>query len=176
MPTARSDDQLPFQQLLGASLHAELLLRGQTLATAESMTGGALADLLSASPGAGETYLGGVVAYTTRLKLETLSVRQATVDEHGVVSARCAAEMATGVRDLVAADWGIATTGVAGPASQEDKPIGLTYLGLAGPDAVETLELHLEGDRATIRAEACDRAVLLALARMVLGGTRQPDR
>jgi nicotinamide-nucleotide amidase len=149
---------------LGARLHGELLRRGLTVATAESLTGGAVADLVSGTPGASATYVGGVVSYSTSVKQRLLGVSQATVDRHGVVSARCAAEMATGVRSLLGADFAVSTTGVAGPDAQEGKPVGLVYVGVAGPAGVETHELRLAGDRAAIRAEATRRAVEALLA------------
>jgi nicotinamide-nucleotide amidase len=158
--------QLPDQQVIGATLHAELLRRGQTLATAESLTGGALGDLVSASPGASETYLGGVVSYATSVKVAVLGVSQETVDSSGVVSAACAREMATGVRDLVGADWGVSTTGVAGPTEQEGKPVGTVFVGVAGPDGVVAQEVHLTGDRAQIRERACTAAAAAVLERV----------
>src|SRR3954447_16444398 len=93
--------QLPDAQVLGATLHAELTRRGATLATAESLTGGALADLVSASPGASESYLGGVVSYATSVKSGLLGVREETIEAHGVVSAACAEEMAARVKELL---------------------------------------------------------------------------
>lgn len=158
---------MPEQQLLGATVHAELLRLGLTLATAESITGGALADLVSASPGASETYLGGVVSYATSIKLALLEVQQATVSEQGVVSASCAAEMAAGVRRLLKADWGISTTGVAGPTEQEGKRVGTVFVGLAGPTGTESHQLSLDGDRAAIRATTCTEAATLLLERLV---------
>jgi nicotinamide-nucleotide amidase len=145
--------QLPDEQVLGATLHAEMARRGLTFATAESLTGGALADLVSASPGASESYLGGVVTYATEVKTGVLGVSEETVDEHGVVSAACAEEMAARVRELLGADWAVSTTGVAGPTEQEGKPVGTVFVGLAGPDGVTAHELDLSGDRAEIRAE-----------------------
>lgn len=154
---------------LGSQLHAELLSRALTVATAESLTGGAVADLVSGTPGASATYVGGVVSYATAVKQQLLGVSQATVDRHGVISARCAAEMATGVRQLLGADFGVSTTGVAGPDAQEGKDVGLVYVGVAGPAGVETYEMHLDGDRAGIRAEATRRAVATLLETVVRG-------
>jgi PncC family amidohydrolase len=154
---------------LGARLHGELLRRGLTVATAESLTGGAVADLVSGTPGASATYVGGVVSYATAVKQQLLGVSQATVDRHGVVSARCAAEMATGVRALLGADFGVSTTGVAGPDAQEGKPVGLVYVGVAGAFGVETYEMHLTGDRTAIRAEATRCAVETLVETVVRG-------
>jgi nicotinamide mononucleotide (NMN) deamidase PncC len=75
--------------------------------------------------------------------------------------------MADGVRKVVGADWAVSTTGVAGPAEQEGKPVGTVFVGLAGPDGVTAHELHLDGDRAEIRAAACSAAASLVLERVV---------
>jgi nicotinamide-nucleotide amidase len=160
-------DGVPDDQVLGAALHAELLRRGGTLATAESLTGGALGDLVSASPGASETYLGGVVSYATEVKVQVLGVSKTTVDEHGVVSRECAQEMAEGVRALVGTDWGVSTTGVAGPTEQEGKPVGLVYVGVSGPGVSRCEELHLDGDRSQIRYQACLSAATILLESVV---------
>jgi PncC family amidohydrolase len=165
--TARLAEDADDQQLLGASVHAELVRRQATLATAESLTGGALGDLISASPGASETYPGGVVSYATEVKTGVLGVRQATVDEYGVVSAECAREMAERVRALLGTDWGVSTTGVAGPTEQEGKPVGTVFVAVAGPDGVQHRQLDLDGDRAQIRQQACVSAAKLVLEALV---------
>lgn len=154
-----SGDAAPDPQVLAATLHAALMDRDAMIASAESLTGGALGDLLSAAPGASDTYLGGVVSYATAVKLKLLDVSEQTVERHGVVSAECAAEMAAGVRRLLDADYGVSTTGVAGPATQEGKPVGLVFVGVAGPDGVRTKELRLAGDRAEIREQTVLEAV-----------------
>jgi PncC family amidohydrolase len=159
---------------LGAQLHAELAERGLTVATAESMTGGAVADLVSSAPGASATFLGGVVSYATAVKRSVLGVPAEVVEEYGVVSAPCAAAMAAGVRTLVGADYGVSTTGVAGPDSQEGKPVGLVYVGVAGPQGVDTHELRFDGDRGQIRAAATTRAVTLLLEAVVHGPQHEP--
>lgn len=139
---------------LAARLHQELLARGETVACAESITGGGLSDLLSGTPGASATYVGGVVSYATRVKRDLLGVTAAQV-----VSADCASQLAGGVRTLLRSDWAVATTGVAGPERQDDKPVGTVYIGVAGPRGVQVHRLSLHGDRAEIRAEACRQAV-----------------
>jgi nicotinamide-nucleotide amidase len=156
-------DGVPDEQVLGASLHAELLRTGDTVSTAESLTGGALADLLSASPGASETFLGGVVTYATEAKVKVLGVSAQTVETRGVVSRECALEMAEGVRSLLDTDWGVSTTGVAGPTEQEGKPAGLVFVAVAGPGGTRCEQLDLHGDRAEIRHQACLQAAILAL-------------
>jgi PncC family amidohydrolase len=139
---------------LVAALHRELLGRGATVACAESLTGGGLADLLSATPGASATFVGGVVSYATRVKRELLGVTAPLV-----VSADCAAQMASGVLDLLDSDWALSTTGVAGPEGQEGQPVGTVFVGVAGPSGVRTHQLALQGDRREIRAGACREAL-----------------
>ena len=144
---------------LAADLHALLLDRRETVASAESLTGGGLADLLSSTPGASATYVGGVVGYATTVKVSVLGVPQDVVEQHGVVSEECAAAMATGARALLGATWAVSTTGVAGPTEQEGRPVGTVFVGIAGPRGVTVGELALDGDRDAIRAQTC----LLAL-------------
>lgn len=139
---------------LAARAHAALLARGETVACAESLTGGALADLLSGTPGASATYLGGVVGYATRVKREVLGVTASQV-----VSADCAAQMASGVRSLMRSDWALSTTGVAGPDKQDDKPVGTVYVGVAGPCGVQVHRLSLPGNRGEVRAGSCAAAL-----------------
>jgi len=157
----------PDPQVMAATLHAELLRRSAMIATAESLTGGALGDLLSAAPGASDTYLGGVVSYATAVKQKLLGVSDETVREHGVVSAECAAEMAAGVRALVGADVAVSTTGVAGPTEQEGKPVGTVFIGVASDGGVRTTCLDLRGDRASIREQTCREAISAVLAVLV---------
>lgn len=152
---------------MAAELHAELSRRHAMIATAESLTGGALGDLISAGPGASATYLGGVVSYATAVKLKLLGVTERTVTEHGVVSGECAAEMAMGVLELLGADYAVSTTGVAGPTEQEGKPVGRVYIGVAGPHGVHTTKLELSGERSQIRARTVVEAVSAVLVELV---------
>lgn len=148
--------------------------RGESLATAESLTGGLLAARLTDVPGASRSFVGGVVSYATRVKESLLGVPAAVVEQHGVVSGECAEAMARGVRDRLDATWGIATTGVAGPDSQEGKPVGTVWIAVAGPDGVEALRLTLSGDRSTIRQDTCHRVLSLLVRR--LDGSVSVDR
>lgn len=136
----------------------------QTLATAESLTGGHLAALITDVPGVSDTYLGGVVSYATEVKMSLLRVPREVVEEYGVVSAECASAMAAGMRGLTGAHWAVSTTGVAGPTEQEGKPVGTVYVGIAGPGYRETVDLKLDGDRPSIQSQTCDQA-LAALER-----------
>jgi PncC family amidohydrolase len=130
-----------------------LLLRagGHTIATAESLTGGRLAVTLTDVPGASETYLGGVVTYATELKASLLEVPERIIEEYGVVSPECAKAMASGVRALTGATYGLATTGVAGPDPQEGKPVGTVFVGISAPGLLEVVALELTGKRQAIQ-------------------------
>ncbi|GAA2083567.1 CinA family protein [Pseudolysinimonas kribbensis] len=130
--------------------------RGQSIAVAESLTGGLLVAELVSVPGASAVVRGGVVAYATPLKHALLGVDAALLAERGAVDAGVARQMAAGVRerlaiDGAAADVGLATTGVAGPDPQDGHPVGEVWLGLALGTEVHARRLHLTGDRAVIR-------------------------
>jgi nicotinamide-nucleotide amidase len=140
-------------------VHRLLRTAGHTVATAESLTGGRLAAELTGVAGASDVYVGGVVTYATELKASLLGVSERIIAEHGVVSPECAQAMAVGVRALTGATYGVATTGVAGPAAQEDKPPGTVFVGIAGPDVVAAVALELRGKRAQIQDRTCQEAL-----------------
>jgi nicotinamide-nucleotide amidase len=136
--------------------------RGTSLAVAESLTGGLLAAELTGVPGASRTFRGSVTAYATELKARLLGVDAVLLAEHGAVDPEVARAMAEGVRAALGADWGLATTGVAGPDPQDGKPVGTVYVAVAGPGApARARELRLEGDRAAIRRATVDAALTL---------------
>ena len=140
-------------------VHLTLRAAASTVATAESLTGGRLAVALTDTPGASETYVGGVVTYATELKASMLDVDRAVIDQHGVVSAECARAMASGVMALTGATYGIATTGVAGPSEQEGKPPGTVYVGIAGPGLLEAIALELTGNRRQVQERTVTEAL-----------------
>ena len=119
-----------------ASVVIEQLRRcGQTVAVAESCTGGGLGAALTAVPGSSDVVLGGVIAYANAIKQALLGVPAALLEQHGAVSDPVAEAMAEGVRRSTGADWGVAITGIAGPGGgSEEKPVGLVHLAVAGPD------------------------------------------
>ncbi len=134
--------------------------RGATLATAESLTGGRLAALVTEVPGASAVYLGGVVSYATDFKVDVLGVPAAIVEQYGVVSGECARAMAHGARRLTGASYAVSTTGVAGPDLQEGKPVGTVYVALVGADGSEViLGMELTGDRSAIQDRTCREAL-----------------
>ena len=134
--------------------------RGETLAVAESLTGGLLAATIVDVPGASAVFRGGLVVYATDLKASLAGVPAALLDEHGPVHADVASALATGARERCGADWGVSTTGVAGPESQDGHPVGRAYVGVAGPtDAPRVRQLQLTGDRSAIRHRAVTEAL-----------------
>lgn len=126
------------------AVFAQLVRTGHTLATAESCTGGLIAQQLTAIPGVSACYLGGVVSYANEAKVELLGVDPALLEAHGAVSPEVAAAMAVGIRDRLRADLGLSVTGVAGPSGgTAEKPVGLVYLGLATEKGVSTRRLDI---------------------------------
>ncbi|MFZ9849612.1 MAG: competence/damage-inducible protein A [Vulcanococcus sp.] len=122
-----------------AAVLQQLRQRGQTLAVAESCTGGGLGAALAAVPGASDVFLGGVIAYANAVKQALLGVPAATLAAHGAVSDPVAAAMAEGARRATGATWGLAITGIAGPAGgSTEKPVGLVHLAVAGPDGCQS--------------------------------------
>jgi nicotinamide-nucleotide amidase len=133
---------------------------GQSIATAESCTGGLLAARLTDRPGASAYVLGGVTAYANSIKQGLLDVPQALLDQVGAVSAEVAQAMAGGIRSRLGADIGVGITGVAGPdGGTADKPVGLVHICVTGPDQSIARRIQLPGGRADVRA----RAVVVAM-------------
>ncbi len=133
-----------------ASAVGKLLLEaGQTLAVAESCTGGCLGSMLTEIPGSSSYFLGGIIAYENRVKAELLNVSEEDLERFGAVSDVVAQQMAAGVVKSLGSDWGLSITGIAGPGGgTELKPIGLVYLGLAGPGGeVESFEYRFGSTR-----------------------------
>ncbi|MFI0777279.1 CinA family protein [Streptomyces sp. NPDC021212] len=151
-----------------AGVLALLRRRGQTVAVAESLTGGLVAAELTAVDGASHAFRGSVTAYATDLKRELLGVDGALLAERGAVDAEVARQMAEGVRRALGADWGVATTGVAGPTPQDGHPVGAVHVAVAGPsNRPAAAALRLEGDRAGIRAQSVRAAVKLLFSELI---------
>ncbi len=123
------------EQSLAVVVLELLRARGQTLAVAESCTGGGIGAALAAVPGASEVFLGGVIAYANAVKQQLLGVPAEVLARHGAVSDPVAIAMAEGARRTTGAHWAIAVTGVAGPGGGSvEKPVGLVHIAVAGPD------------------------------------------
>jgi nicotinamide-nucleotide amidase len=134
---------------------------GQTMATAESLTGGLVAATVVDVPGSSKVLRGGLVVYATDLKHSLAGVDSDLLAAEGPVSAAVAVSLARGARSRCGADWGVATTGVAGPDSQDGVPVGTVFVAVSGPGVEEVRGLSLTGDRPTIRAAAVKAALSL---------------
>ena len=148
---------------LAADLVGRLTFSGQTVAVAESLTGGLVAAAFTDVPGASLVLRGGVVSYATDVKAQVLGVDEALLARVGSVDAEVAEQMASGARSLMGATYGLSTTGVAGPDPVDGKPVGLVYVAVVGPAASRVKALDLAGDRSAIRAQSV-KAVLHLLA------------
>ena len=158
-----AEDERPVEEIVLALARA----RGLTLATAESCTGGMVGARLTGVPGASDVYAGGVVAYSDTVKAGQLGVPEDVLERHGAVSAETAAAMAQGARTVLRADVAAAVTGVAGPGGgTPEKPVGLVFVHVEGPDRHEARRFELPGDRESVRARAT--AYALHLFRRVL--------
>ncbi len=144
----------------------------QTLAVAESCTGGHVADLLTNVPGASEVLLAGIVSYSNEAKKNLLGVRQETLAEHGAVSSEVAQEMAEGARQRTGATYALALTGIAGPSGgTPSKPVGTVFIGLAGPGPTVVVKTMNPWDRLTFKQVSSNQALEM-LRQAVLSSTR----
>lgn len=153
---------------------SQLVEAGETVATAESITGGLVAKRLTDVPGASEYVHGGMITYAYDAKRTMLGVSRETLDATGAVSEQTAVEMAQGIRDRTDTSWGVAVTGIAGPGGgSAAKPVGTVYIAIAyaapwGSNAsyATATGYHFDGDRETIRLQAAERALLELAAAM----------
>lgn len=166
---------------LAARLQDLCVAHGWTVATAESCTGGLVADTLTDLPGSSDYVLGGIVAYADRVKVALLGVEPELLDARGAVSAHVAKAMALGARLRFGTTFGLAVTGIAGPGGgSAAKPVGLTFIAVAAPDRVQIRRHTWSGDR--IRNKESSAAAVLALvvgmaekqARLIPAGVTSP--
>jgi PncC family amidohydrolase len=140
---------------LARRLQETCLARGLTVALAESCTGGLVAAALTETPGASGFFVGGVVSYSDPAKRDLLGVGSDVLMAHGAVSAQVARAMAEGARDRFGASLAGSVTGIAGPdGGSAEKPVGLTYLGVADESGVDVRRVVWSGDRATNRRDS----------------------
>ena len=144
-------------------LVAALRAAGASVSTAESCTGGLVAARITSVSGASEAFKYGAVTYCNDAKNKILGVKKETLDSFGAVSAETAAEMAAGVRKIMNAEIGVSVTGLAGPNGGEGKPVGLVYVAVNSDNYSEVTENHFSGDRISVRNQAADKALELAL-------------
>ena len=138
-----------------------LVDRRETVATAESLTGGLVAATIVEIPGVSAVFRGGLIVYATELKASLAGVPEGLLAERGPVDPEVAVALAAGARARCGADWGLATTGVAGPDPQDGKPVGLVYVAVHGPDRSAVRELRLDGNREAVRTESVTRVLQL---------------
>lgn len=149
-----------------ADLHAiaaELLARGEKLATAESCTGGWLSKVITDLPGSSQWFERGYVVYSNDSKIECLGVQAQTLRDQGAVSEACVCEMAEGALRVSRAQWSVAITGIAGPdGGSEDKPVGTVWLACAARgEATVTRRMNFPGGRDAVRLQSVQSALAL---------------
>jgi nicotinamide-nucleotide amidase len=145
------DDERAVEEIVLDACRAQ----GLTLSTAESCTGGLIGARLTDIAGASDVYVGGVIAYSDAAKRDELDVSNATLTEHGAVSAETAAEMAEGARARLGGNTAVAVTGIAGPGGgTAEKPVGLVFIHAVSPTGEDSLQVTLPGDREAVRARA----------------------
>ena len=145
-----------------------LEMKQETLATAESCTGGLLAQRITSISGSSRSFLGGAVVYSNELKADFAWVPPQMIEQHGAVSAEVAEAMAQGIRRRVGASMGVGITGIAGPGGgTEEKPVGLVYVALSYGNKTESLECNFRGDRDRVRQWAAQQALDLVRRRLM---------
>jgi PncC family amidohydrolase len=151
---------------LAERLQAHCVGRSLTVATAESCTGGLVANLITEVDGSSGYFLGGVVSYSDEAKRTLLGVPPEVLEGHGAVSAQVARAMAEGAKARFAASLAVAVTGIAGPGGGTDaKPVGLTYVATADDGGVEVRRFHWTGDRTANKRESARAALELLIER-----------
>jgi nicotinamide-nucleotide amidase len=151
---------------LARSIVEVLTARGQSVAVAESLTGGLVCAALTTVPGASVVVRGGIVAYATDLKAELLGVSADLLARDGPVDSRVAAAMAAGVRARLGASYGMSTTGVAGPGPADGKPAGTVFIAVDGPSGPLGRALELAGDREQVRHQTVQAVLSLLVGAM----------
>ncbi len=139
-------------------------LKGKTLATAESCTGGGIGAALTAIPGSSAIYKGGVISYTNEIKQNILGVDSNLLEQYGAVSEPVALAMAQGAKNLLKTDIAVSVTGLAGPDGDDrGNPVGLVYIGYADNNATICKKCYFEGDRDSVRQQAVETALAIIL-------------
>lgn len=162
-PETSVDDETPVEERVGAVLRD----RGETVAVAESCTGGLIGSLVTDVPGSSDYFDRSVVTYSYDAKRDVLAVSREALDDHGAVSEPVARQMARAVRDTADATWGVATTGVAGPTGgSEETPVGTAYVGVAyaapwgsGDSEVRVERYEFDGARQTVKRRIATQAL-----------------
>lgn len=143
-------------------------LRQATLATAESCTGGLIAQRITAVPGSSRSFVGGAVVYSNELKTAFAGVPSELIEEHGAVSEEVAKALATGIREKTGATLGVGITGIAGPTGgTEAKPVGLVYIAVSDAHRTDVIERNFRGPRARVREWSAQQALDLVRRRLM---------
>lgn len=159
------------EQGLAARVIDLLREREQSLALAESCTGGLIARMITDEPGSSDVFWGGAVTYSNEAKMRFLGVDGQVLQNQGAVSEPVAAQMAEGVRRVSGADWGLSVTGIAGPGGgSEAKPVGLTYIACSGPGEQQVKRFQFRGDRDRVRNLAARSALSMLMRHLLAGG------
>ena len=139
-----SEKETSLQECIGDLLKSQ----GKTKSTAETRTGGTIAQLMTSIPGSSEYFLGGVVSYANSVKTDVLNVPAEIIEKHGAVSSECVAAMAEGVRILTGSDYSVATSGIAGPGGgSPEKPVGLVWVGVSSAAGTDTYKVQYRSSR-----------------------------
>ena len=163
----KADDSVSLD-FTAEKLVALLSEKNLKVASAESCTGGLVADAIVSVPGASAVFDGGIVSYANRIKENLLGVQPQTLCDFGAVSSQCAAEMANGIRQRMDADVGISTTGIAGPGGgTPEKPVGTVYVGVAKKEKITVFRLQLSGNRKEIREKTVKIAISCAVSEIL---------
>lgn len=152
---------------LAARIQSVMIARDMTLATAESCTGGLVGHLLTETSGSSAYYVGGLISYSDELKRNHLGVDARTLEGHGAVSAQTCVAMAEGARSRYGASLGLAITGIAGPdGGSEQKPVGLTYVGVADAQGHDVRRNIWQTGRHENKVQSAEAALRLLIERL----------
>ncbi len=151
-----------------------LTLRGETISTAESITGGLIGGAITGVPGSSEVFLGGVISYSNQMKKDELGITAADIKKVGVVSEAIAVAMALAIQKRTKSTWAISSTGVAGPGPVDGIPAGTVWIAIAGPKIAQGIELSIAGKREIVRLGAVESA--LGAFERILSATKLAKR
>nr|CAG8454395.1 11749_t:CDS:2 [Entrophospora candida] len=158
----RKSEKLNTKYLIGL-----LATRNLTLASCESLTGGLFAKSLTDIAGVGQIFKGGFIAYNNEVKVKLVKISPSTLEKYGAISEQCAKEMARNTQRLLTADLAISFTGNAGPRAQENKPVGMVFVGLALKERLISNSYQFFGSRREIREKAVEEGVKLIINELI---------
>lgn len=161
-------------QKLSETIVKMLTLRGETISTAESITGGLIGGAITGVPGSSEVFLGGVISYSNQMKKDELGITAADIKKVGVVSEAIAVAMALAIQKRTKSTWAISSTGVAGPGPVDGIPAGTVWIAIAGPKIAQGIELSIAGKREIVRLGAVESA--LGAFERILSATKLAKR